>query len=96
MMTDGAAKEKMKDGCSWQEGRGEWEEEIRWGEEKRGKLWILFIFYFFFLIERAEQLDTYLYFIFDWNIFFLTILCIFLRWNVKVLRVFFGRDMLNK
>jgi hypothetical protein len=34
----------------------------------------------------------------DGNIFFLTILCIFLRRNFKVLshKVVFGRDMLNK
>ena len=52
----------------------------------------------YFFIERAEQLDTYLYIILDWKIFFLTILCIFLRRNFKVLsyKVFYGRETLNK
>ena len=39
-----------------------------------------------------KQLDTYLYIILNFKIFFLTILCIFLRWNLKVLccKVFLG------
>ena len=59
---------------------------------------IIIIIFFLWFIERAEQLDAYLYIILDWNIFFLTILCIFLRRNFKVLsyNVFFGRDLVNK
>ena len=44
--------------------------------------------------EQGEQLDTYFNIILDWNISFLTILCIFLRRNFKVpsYKTFFPRD----
>ena len=48
--------------------------------------------------RKGRTADTYLYIILDWNIFFLTIFCILLRRNFKVLsyNVFFGRNALNK
>ena len=42
-------------------------------------MYILYTYIYFFkcFIERAEKQDTYLYIILNWNIFFITILCIF-------------------
>ena len=67
MMTDGAAKEKMKDGCSWQEGRGEWE-EIRWGEEKRGKerKAMNFIYLLLFFFNRKGRTAGYISVFYFW------------------------------
>ena len=55
-------------------------------------------FFFFNVLQKGQNSWIYLYIIFDWNIFFLSIFCIFLRWNFKFLsyKVFFGRNMLNK
>jgi hypothetical protein len=56
----------------------------------------------FHFIEWAEQLDTYLCIILDWNIFFLTILCICFLYYLKAkfersqLQKNNRRDMLNK